>query len=247
MFAKCDTVPNKIWGTCLFQESIPAILFWNSKHPLPTRTRSLSFLRAAVRSISSGLWLRHVHPFVAAAEKRQSHAEKQRVLPRCCRIEDLLRTIQWLCPKFGLQVFDCALRSGMWLPQTNKQLWRLSSLQPWVGNGATDLSAAHVCKMWHSAKRDLRDICLFKESIPAFFFWNSKHPLPTRTRSLSFLRAERSTSPAVWSYHAHAFLAAAEKIQSHAEKQRVWSRVCRVQDLFQYTVYWLCSSMTAAN
>ena len=119
--------PFSCWcSDVLFQESIPAILFWNSKHPLPTRTRSLSFRRAE-RSISSGLWLRHVHPFVAAAEKKQSHAEKQRVLPRSCRIEDLLRTIQWLCPKFGLQVFDCALRSGMWLPQTNKQLWRLSS------------------------------------------------------------------------------------------------------------------------
>ena len=46
---------NKICCTSLFQESIPAFIFWNSKHPLPTRTRSLSFLRAAVRSISPAL------------------------------------------------------------------------------------------------------------------------------------------------------------------------------------------------
>ena len=39
--------------TCLFQESIPAIPFWNSKHPLPTK--SLRFLRAAARSTSSTL------------------------------------------------------------------------------------------------------------------------------------------------------------------------------------------------
>ena len=68
MFAKCDTLPNEIWGTCLFQKSIPAILSWNSKHPLPTRTRSLSFRRAEI-SISPALWLHHAHAFLAAAEK----------------------------------------------------------------------------------------------------------------------------------------------------------------------------------
>ena len=68
MFAKCDTLPNEIWGTCFFQKSIPAILSWNSKHPLPTRTRSLIFRRAE-HSISPAKWLHDAHPFVAAAEK----------------------------------------------------------------------------------------------------------------------------------------------------------------------------------
>ena len=66
MFSKCDAVPNEICWTCLFQESIPAMTFWNSKHPLPTR--SLRFLRASVRSTSSALCLYYAckrsHPFV---------------------------------------------------------------------------------------------------------------------------------------------------------------------------------------
>ena len=97
MFAKCDTVPNEIWGTCLFQESIPSILVWNSKHPLPTRTRSWSFLRAE-RSIGPALWLHHAHAFLAAAGENQSHAEKQRVWLRRCGLQDLLQyTVYWLC------------------------------------------------------------------------------------------------------------------------------------------------------
>ena len=55
---------KEIYATCLFEESIPAITFGNSKHPLPARSR---FLRAAVRS---ALWLHHAHPFVAVAGKR---------------------------------------------------------------------------------------------------------------------------------------------------------------------------------
>ena len=57
---------KEICSTCLFKESIPTIPFGNSKHPLPARSR---FLRAAVHSSSSALWLHHAHPFVAAAEK----------------------------------------------------------------------------------------------------------------------------------------------------------------------------------
>ena len=62
-------------STCLFKESIPAIPSGNSKHPL--LTRSFRFPRAAVRSTSSAFWLHHAHPFIAAAEKNLSHAEKQ--------------------------------------------------------------------------------------------------------------------------------------------------------------------------
>ena len=103
------------------RESMP---FVKSKPPLPTR--SLRFLRAAAPSTSSALWLHHAHSFVAAAEKSLSHAEKQRVWSRSCRLQDLLRTIQWLCPRFGLQDIDCALTCDMWLLQTSEQLSRLS-------------------------------------------------------------------------------------------------------------------------
>ena len=120
---------EEICSTCLFKTYIPAVPFWNSKHLLPTRSR---FLRATVRSTSSALLLHHAanhaHPFVAAEEKKQSqsHAEKQRVWSRSCGLQDLLRTIQWLCPRFGLQGIDCALSCDMWLLQTNEPLSRLS-------------------------------------------------------------------------------------------------------------------------
>ena len=103
-FAKCHAVPNEICGTCLFQESIPGIPFWNSKHPLPTRSLNTS----------SALWLHHAHPFVASAEKKQSHAVKQRVWSRSCGFQDLL------------QCSDCALSCAMRLLQTNQHLSRLS-------------------------------------------------------------------------------------------------------------------------
>ena len=115
---------KEICLTCLSKEFMP---FVKSKCPLPTR--SLRSLRGTVRSISSALWLHHAHPFVAAAEKKESHAEKQRVCSRSCGLQDLLRTIQWLCPRFGLQGIDCALTCDTWLLQTNEQLSRLTRLR----------------------------------------------------------------------------------------------------------------------
>ena len=90
---------KEICWTFLFKESITTIPFWNSKHPLPT-TR-LRLLKAAVRSTSSALWLYHAHPFVAAAEKSLSHAQKQRAWSRSCFLQDLL------------QRSDCALSRAM--------------------------------------------------------------------------------------------------------------------------------------
>ena len=90
--------------------------------------------------------------------------------------------------------------------------------------------------------------CLSKEDILAIPFWNSKHPLPTS--SFRYPRAAvRSTSSALWMHHAHPFVAAAEQETSHVEKQRVWSRSCRLHDLL-HTIQWLCSHfcyVTAAN
>ena len=109
---KCDCQPfscrcsqngthcrKEICWTFLFKESIPAIPFGSSQHPVPTR--SLRFLRVEVRSTSSTLWLHHAHPFVAAAEKDLFHAEKQRVWSRSCGLQDLL------------QYSDCALSRAM--------------------------------------------------------------------------------------------------------------------------------------
>ena len=83
---------KEIYATCLSKASIPAIPSGNSKHPL--LTRSFRFLRVAAPSTSSALCLHHSHPFVAAEEKNQSPAEKQKVWSRSCRLQDLLRTIQ---------------------------------------------------------------------------------------------------------------------------------------------------------
>ena len=102
---------KEICSTCLFKESISAIPFGNSKHPLPARSR---FLRAAAQSTSSALCWHHAHPFFAAAGKNLSHAEKQRVWSRSYGFQDLL------------QCSDCALSCAMWLLQTNEQLSRLS-------------------------------------------------------------------------------------------------------------------------
>ena len=115
---------KEIYATWLSKESIPAIPFGYSKHPL--LTRSLRFLRVAAPSTSSALCLHHSHLFVAAEEKNQSHAEKQKVWSRSCGLQDLLRTIPWLCPRFGLQDIDCVLSCDMWLMQTNEPLPRLS-------------------------------------------------------------------------------------------------------------------------
>ena len=90
--------------TCLSKESMPAIPFWISKPPLPTR--SMRSLRAAARSTSSAVWLDHTRPFVAAAEKR---------LVSCREAEGLVTE---LCLQELLQHTDCALSCAMWLLHT---------------------------------------------------------------------------------------------------------------------------------
>ena len=67
--------PKEICLTCLSKESIPATPLGNAKHLLTTR--SLRLLRAAAHSTSSALCLHHAHPFVAAAEKNESHADSK--------------------------------------------------------------------------------------------------------------------------------------------------------------------------
>ena len=185
-----------MWRT---RESIPAIRFWISKHPPPTW--SLKLLRAATCYTSFALWLHHAHPFVAAAERSQSHSGKQSFRSRSCGLQEV-----WQCT-------DCA---PMWLPQT--------AFKPlWFGSGAASLSATDVRKMWRT-----------KESIPAIRFWISKHPPPAW--SLKLLRAATCyTSSALWLHHAHPFVAAAERSQSHSGKQSARSRSCGLQEVWQCT------------
>ena len=79
-FAKWDALPKK--------ESIPAITFWNSKHPLPTR--SFRFLRAAVRS---AFWLHHAHPFVAASEKSTCLMQRSKAFGHAIVVSKMLWNI----------------------------------------------------------------------------------------------------------------------------------------------------------
>ena len=203
---------QEISSPCLLKTSILAVPFVKSKPPLPTR--SLRLLRAAVRSTSSALWLHHAHPFVAAAEKSLSHAEKQRVWSRSCGLQDLL------------QYCDCALSCAMRRTLVEIEFFATVGWK-W---GCQPFSCPCSQNVTH-CRQEISSPCLLKTSILAVPFVKSKPPLPTR--SLRLLRAAvRSTSSALWLHHAHPFVAAAEKSLSHAEKQRVWSRSCGLQGLF---------------
>ena len=100
--------------------------------------------------------------------KKLSHAEKQRVWSRSRGLQDLL------------QYSDCALSCAMWLLQTKEQLSRLAFSPPWVGSVAASLSAAHVRKMWRTAKKgDLLDMVRLRNPFPPFLFRiPSIHSLP---------------------------------------------------------------------
>ena len=123
---------KQICLTCLSKESIP---FVKSKPPLPTR--SLRSLRAAVCSTNSALCLYHAHPFVAAAEKNESHAKKQRVWSRSCGLQDLLSTYNTViysdCVQgFGyrvLIVLSVVTRDCCKPMKSNEQLSRLTRLR----------------------------------------------------------------------------------------------------------------------
>ena len=210
---------KEICSTCLFEESIPATPFGNFNHPPPARSR---FLRAAARSTTSALWLHHAHPFVAAAGKYLSHAEKQRVWSRSYGLQDLYRfvTMQWLCSQLCY-----VTAANQW---TVVEIERLATIG-WKW-GCQPFSCRCSQNVTH-CRKEICSTCLFKESIPATPFGNFNHPPPARSR---FLRAAaRSTASALWLHHAHPFVAAAGKNLSHAEKQRVWSRSYGLQDLLQ--------------
>ena len=157
--------------TCLSKESIPTTPFWNSKHPLPARSR---FLRATVGSTSSALCLHHAHPLVSA--------QKQRVWSRSCGLHDFL------------QCSDCALSCAMWLLQIEIELlatvgWKC---------GCQPFSCPDLQNMMHCQK-EICSTCWFQESIPAIPLGNAKHPL--LVRSLRFPRlAAHSTSSGLCLY-----------------------------------------------
>ena len=98
-----------------------------------------------------------------------------------------------------------------------------------VGLPAFQLPMFGKCDSLTHCPKEICSACLSKESIPAISLGNAKHPLPTR--SLRLLRAAVRTSSALWLHHAHPFVAAEQNHPCHAEKERVWSRSCGLQDV----------------
>ena len=141
------------------KESVPAIPFWNTKHPLPARSR---FLRAAVHPASSAFWLHRAHPFIAATGKNLSHAEKhwrrgfghRVVVSKLCYNTVIVLSVV-LC--------DCCKQMNNWL-------LRFSFYPQWVGNLAASLSAADVHNLARTAiRRFVRHVCL-RNPFPLFLF-----------------------------------------------------------------------------
>ena len=104
------------------------------------------------------------------------------------------------------------------------------------------------------------------DSLPKGYLWDMfvfRNPLPPFLLGIPSIQSLqeawvpesgstfRQLCITLWLHHAHPFVAAAEnsrKSQSYAEKQRVWSGICGLQDLLQ--MQWLCSQLcyvTAAN
>ena len=110
---------KEICSTCLFKTSIPAALFCNSKHPLPTR--SLRSLRAAARSTSSALCLHYA--CIMLAKDPIPSLQLQKKAPVSCREAKRLVMQLWsprfvtyntaIVSKYVLQDIDCALSCDM--------------------------------------------------------------------------------------------------------------------------------------
>ena len=145
-------------------------------------------------------------------------------------VASCLQKVELLYPSFGLQAIDCDLGCLIYATAASQRRIVEIELLAFVGWkwGCQPFSCPCSKHVIHCPK-EICSTCLSKESMP---FVKSKPPLPTR--SLRSLRAvARSTSSALWLHHAHPFVASAEWSLCHAEKQRVWSRSCGLQDLLQ--------------
>ena len=119
----------------------------------------------------------------------------------------------------------------MWPLQTvnNYRDWAFSSSGLEVGLPALQLPS--LAKWDALPKGDLSSTCLLKKSIPAIPFRNSKPPLPGTSNFLT--AAARSTLFALGLQKIPSLRCSCWKNQSYAEKQRVWSWSCGLQDLLQ--------------
>ena len=105
---------KQMCSTCLCKTSIPAVPFWNSKHPVSTRSR---FLRAQYPPpvLQYGCIMNHAHPFVATTEKNTCLMQRSKAFGQAVVVS-----------KIVFKYSDCALSCAIRLLQTNEQLSRLS-------------------------------------------------------------------------------------------------------------------------
>ena len=93
---------------CLRNPFLPFLLRIPSIQPLPEAWafwEPRTFCHLCIKS-----WLHHAHPFVAAAEKNLSHAERQRVWSRSCDLKEVLQVSNCWDWAFSISELD------VWLP-----------------------------------------------------------------------------------------------------------------------------------
>ena len=161
---------KEICWTSLFKESISAILFGNSEHPIPTRSYCIMPI-----------------PSLQLEKKIQSHAQKQRVWSLSCGLQDLL------------QCSDCALSCALWLLQTNDSIVEIELLATVSWTCGCQLSAADVGKVSLTPeKRFMRHrICLRNPFLPFLLGIPSIQSLPEATASCPSLHcsSKKRSSP----------------------------------------------------
>ena len=109
--------------------------------------------------------LHHAYPFIAASGQNQSHAEKQRVWSQSCGLQDMLYTILWLCSQL---CYEIAANQ-----RTLVQIELLATVG-WTC-GCQPFSCQCSQNVMH-CRKVINATSLFKDSIPAYTFWESHAP-----------------------------------------------------------------------
>ena len=218
MFSKCDALPKRrfVWHVCQRNPS----LLWNlSLHCLPEAWGPWEPQYASAPPILHYACIMPIPSLQLQKKDRVSCKEAKGLVTELWSPRFVIyiqySDIQWLCPRFGLQGIDCALSCDTWLLQTNEIQWTIVEIDKieilasvgWKW-GCQPFSCPCSRNVMHCRKQ-ICLTCLSKESMP---FVKSKPPLPTRSlRSLRAAVCFSSTNSALCLYHAHPFVAAAEK------------------------------------
>ena len=190
---------KEICSTCLFKESIPATPFGNFNRPLPARSR---FLIVGIELLAIVGWKWGWQPFSCRCSQNGTRCRKE--ICSTCLFKESIPVTPFVNFSHPLPARSRFLIVGIEL--LAYVVWKRGcrGCQPFSCRCSQSVTHCRKCR------KEICSTCLFKESIPAIPFGNSKHPLPTR--SLRFLSAAaRSNSSALWLHHAHPFVAVAWK------------------------------------